>query len=109
MLRLPVRLAVLTLGAALAVTAPVRAQGPVRTPDQQLVRDLLAELIGINTTCEHGNTTPAAEAMARRLVAAGLPDSDVVVVGAGERNRNLVARLRGKGRARGCRSTSASG
>ncbi len=100
MIRLPVRLAVLTLGAALAVTAPARAQGPARTPDQQLARDLLAELIGINTTFEHGNTTPAAEAMARRLVAAGFPDSDVVVVGAGERNRNLVARFRGKGRGR---------
>jgi acetylornithine deacetylase/succinyl-diaminopimelate desuccinylase-like protein len=90
----------LTLGAALAVTAPARAQGPARTPDQQLARDLLAELVGINTTFEHGNTTPAAEAMARRLVAAGFPDSDVAVVGAGERNRNLVARLRGKGRGR---------
>jgi acetylornithine deacetylase/succinyl-diaminopimelate desuccinylase-like protein len=90
----------LTLGAALAVTAPVGAQGPARTPDQQLARDLLAELVGINTTFEHGNTTPAAEAMARRLVAAGFPDSDVAVVGAGERNRNLVARLRGKGRGR---------
>lgn len=100
LLRLPVRLAVLTLGAALAVTAPVGAQGPARTPDQQLARDLLAELVGINTTFEHGNTTPAAEAMARRLVAAGFPDSDVAVVGAGERNRNLVARLRGKGRGR---------
>lgn len=100
LLRLPARLAVLTLGAALAVAAPARAQGPARTPDQQLARDLLAELVGINTTFEHGNTTPAAEAMARRLVAAGVPDSDVVVVGAGERNRNLVARLRGKGRGR---------
>lgn len=100
LLCLPARLAVLTLGAALAVTTPLRAQGPVRTPDQQLARDLLAELVGINTTFEHGNTTPAAEAMARRLVAAGFPDSDVVVVGAGERNRNLVARLRGKGRGR---------
>lgn len=92
------RLSVLALG-AIVITAPARAQQP-GDRDQRLARDLLAELIGINTTLEHGNTTPAALAMAARLRAAGLPDSDVVVVGAGETNRNLVARLRGTGRRR---------
>ena len=92
------RLSVLALGATV-VTAPARAQQP-GDRDQRLARDLLAELVGINTTLEHGNTTPAALAMAARLRAAGLPDSDVVVVGAGETNRNLVARLRGTGRRR---------
>jgi acetylornithine deacetylase/succinyl-diaminopimelate desuccinylase-like protein len=91
-------LSVLALGASV-VTAPARAQQP-GDRDQRLARDLLAELVGINTTLEHGNTTPAAFAMAARLRAAGLPDSDVVVVGAGETNRNLVARLRGTGRRR---------
>ena len=65
--------------------------------DQQLARDILAELIAINTTHEHGNTTPAAEAMARRLLAAGFPAQDVLVVGPATANRNLVARLRGTG------------
>lgn len=92
------RLSVLALG-AIVLTAPARAQQP-EDRDQRLARDLLAELVGINTTLEHGNTTPAALAMAARLRAAGLPDSDVVVVGAGETNRNLVARLRGTGRRR---------
>jgi acetylornithine deacetylase/succinyl-diaminopimelate desuccinylase-like protein len=90
----------LTLAALLAVTQVGRAQGSAQSPDQQLARDLLAELVGINTTAEHGNTTPAAAAMATRLLGAGFPDSDVVVVGAGARNRNLVARLRGKGKGR---------
>ena len=93
-----IRLSVLVLG-ALVVTAPARAQ-QAGDRDRRLARELLAELVGINTTLEHGNTTPAALAMAARLRAAGLPESDVVVVGAGERNRNLVARLRGTGRRR---------
>lgn len=93
-----VRLSVLALG-ALAVAAPARAQ-QTGDRDQRLARALLAELVGINTTLEHGNTTPAALAMAARLRAGGFPDSDVVVVGAGETNRNLVARLRGTGRRR---------
>ena len=84
---------------ALAVTAPARAQ-QAGDRDRQLARDILAELIGINTTLEHGSTTPAATAMAARLRAAGFPDSDVALVGAAERNRNLVARLRGTGRRR---------
>jgi acetylornithine deacetylase/succinyl-diaminopimelate desuccinylase-like protein len=68
------------------------------SPDRQLARDVLAELIGINTTHEHGNTTPAAEAMARRLLAAGFPAADVVVLGPATGNHNLVARLRGTGK-----------
>jgi acetylornithine deacetylase/succinyl-diaminopimelate desuccinylase-like protein len=67
------------------------------SPDQQLARDLLAELVAINTTHEHGNTTPAAEAVARRLLAAGFPAGDVMVLGPATGNHNLVARLRGTG------------
>src|SRR6266508_2762823 len=70
------------------------------TPDQQLARDVFAELIAINTTHEHGNTTPAAEAMARRLLAAGFPAADVQVLGPRAGNQNLVARLRGSGKRR---------
>ena len=70
------------------------------SPDRQLARDVLAELIGIKTTHEHGNTTPAAEAMARRLLAAGFPAADVVVLGPATGNHNLVARLRGTGKRR---------
>jgi acetylornithine deacetylase/succinyl-diaminopimelate desuccinylase-like protein len=95
-----VGVALLALGGVLLATTPGRAQEPARTPDQSLARDILAELIAINTTHDQGNTTPAAVAMARRLVAAGYPAADVVVVGPRVENRNLVARLRGSGQRR---------
>ena len=78
-------------------TGPVRAQAD-RAADrlgvQRLGRDILKELIETNTTLSAGSTTQAAEKMAARLVAAGFPAADVVVVGGAERRRNLVARLR---------------
>lgn len=93
------RVASATAGMVLMVTAVGRGQGQALTPDQALAREILAELIGINTTSEHGSTTPAALAVARRLIAAGFPAADVQVVGP-ERNRNIVARLRGTGKRR---------
>jgi acetylornithine deacetylase/succinyl-diaminopimelate desuccinylase-like protein len=64
-------------------------------------RDILRELIETDTTHEHGTTTKAAEAMARRLLAAGLPAADVQVIAPKESpNANLVARLRGSGQRR---------
>jgi acetylornithine deacetylase/succinyl-diaminopimelate desuccinylase-like protein len=86
------------LAAVVVVAAfPLALRGQSLAPDRQLARDVLSELIAINTTHERGNTTPAAEAMARRLLAAGFPPADVVVLGPGTGNRNLVARLRGTG------------
>ncbi len=68
------------------------------TPDQMVAREILAELIAIDTTDKNGNNTTAAEAMARRLRAAGLPAADVQVMGPSPRKGNLVARLRGTGK-----------
>jgi acetylornithine deacetylase/succinyl-diaminopimelate desuccinylase-like protein len=82
----------------LAMAAASGAGSADLTPPQALGRELLRTLVDIDTTAEHGDTTPAAEAMARRLLDAGFPAGDVVVVGPRERNRNLVARLRGTGR-----------
>lgn len=62
---------------------------------QQLAKNLLRELIEIDTT-QAGSTTVAAEAMAARLLAAGLPAEDVRVLGPTESRGNLVARLRGR-------------
>lgn len=92
------RIAWMTFLSVLLVTTAARGQAPALTPDQALAREILAELIGINTTLEHGSTTPAAEAVARRLLAAGFPAADVQLVGPGEKNKNLVARLRGRGK-----------
>lgn len=62
---------------------------------QQLAREIFQELIAIKTTESGVGATPAAEALARRLRAAGFADSDVRVVGPSDRKKNLVARLRG--------------
>jgi len=64
----------------------------------QLARDILRELIEINTTDSSGDTTKAAEAMALRLKNAGFPEADVHVFGPNPRKGNLVARYRGTGR-----------
>jgi len=63
---------------------------------QALARELLQELIEIDTTDSSGSTTDAAQAMADRLLAAGFPEDDVQVLGPTPRKGNLVARLRGR-------------
>ena len=75
-------------------TPSVAAQGVTLEPHQELARELLRELIGINTVDSAG-TTAAARAMAARLLDAGFASEDVSVVGPNERKMNLVARLRG--------------
>ena len=78
-----------------ATAATAQAQAP--TGDDGRFRDIYRELIEINTTDSAGDTTKAAEAMAARLRAAGLPPADVQVLGPHPRKGNLVARLRGTG------------
>jgi acetylornithine deacetylase/succinyl-diaminopimelate desuccinylase-like protein len=78
-----------------APEAPARAQAP--SAGDRLARDILKELIEINTTDSSGSTTQAAEAMAARLRDAGFPAEDVEVLGPNPRKGNLVARLRGTG------------
>ena len=65
--------------------------------DDQLVRDLLRELIEINTTHSTGSTGKAAEAMAARLRAAGFAPADVQVLGPRPERANLVVRFHGTG------------
>jgi acetylornithine deacetylase/succinyl-diaminopimelate desuccinylase-like protein len=62
-----------------------------------LAHDIFKQLIEINTTDSSGSTTVAARAMAERLIGAGFPTADVVVLGPNDRKGNLVARYRGKG------------
>jgi acetylornithine deacetylase/succinyl-diaminopimelate desuccinylase-like protein len=87
-------LVVVLVLAVLASPATARQTG--LTEHQQLARELLAELVGINTTEARGSTTLAAEAMRARLLAAGYDAGDVVVVEPSPRKGNLVARLRGR-------------
>jgi acetylornithine deacetylase/succinyl-diaminopimelate desuccinylase-like protein len=66
---------------------------------QQLAREILKELVEINTVGDSG-ATPAAEALARRLQAGGFPAADVTVAGPKPKKQNLVVRLRGRGKAK---------
>ncbi len=69
------------------------------SPDSEnrLARDILHELIEINTTHSTGSTGKAAEAMAVRLRAAGFAPSDIQIIGPRPERANLVVRLRGSG------------
>ena len=69
--------------------------------DQRAVgRAVFKELIETNTTASSGNTTKAAELVAARFRAAGVPAADIAVVGPDETHKSLVVRLRGSDRAR---------
>ena len=82
-----------------ALPRPSRAQEWLPPADRQLARDILRELIEINTTDSAGHTPEAARAMAQRLLAAGFPATDVqVLIGPDARHGNLVARYRGSGK-----------
>lgn len=59
-------------GTAIAAPAPLR-------PDQLAFRELYKELVETNTTLSSGSCTLAAERMAARLKASGIPDSQVIL------------------------------
>ncbi len=77
----------------------VSAIGQTMPPDfeRQLARDIYKELVEIRSGYTTGATTPAAEAMAARLRAAGFPDADIYVGGAIPTKANLVVRYHGSG------------
>lgn len=84
--------------AVAAIVIAATAAAADRQDPHQLARDLFKELIEIKTTESALGSTPAAEAMAQRLRAAGFAAQDVHVVGPGGRKQNMVARLKGTGR-----------
>src|SRR5712671_2534538 len=65
-------------------------------PQQLQAKEIYKQLIEINTTHSVGDTTVAAQAMADRLIAAGLPKADVQVLAEVPKKGNLIARLRAK-------------
>lgn len=80
---------------AFLVAASAGAQGF----DQKAVgRAVFKELIETNTTPSAGNTTKAAELIAARFRAAGVPAADIAIVGPDETHKNLVVRIRGTDR-----------
>ncbi|MGQ0704496.1 MAG: M20/M25/M40 family metallo-hydrolase [Gemmatimonadales bacterium] len=72
------------------------AAAPAVQPDTTLEREILRQLIEINTSDSAGHTTEAARAMARRLLDAGFPEAEVRVMGYSPRYQSLVARYRGR-------------
>ncbi len=87
---------------AVVPTVAARAQGGTMPPqdDRELARSIYKEIVEINSGFTTGATTPVVEAVARRLRAAGFPDSDVFVGGASPTKANLVVRYHGTGRQR---------
>jgi len=91
MLRAALFLSILTIAVGLC------AQTMPPQPDKQLARDIYQEFIEIKSGFTTGSTTPVAEAAARRLKAAGFPDSDIFLGGASPKKCNLVVRYHGTG------------
>jgi acetylornithine deacetylase/succinyl-diaminopimelate desuccinylase-like protein len=75
--------------------ASAGAQAPV-TRDQHEAREIFQQLIEINTAWKEGSTSPAADAIARRFLAAGFPAADVRVIGpVGDKDSSVVVRFEG--------------
>lgn len=83
--------------ASVIVATPLDLLAQSPTTNQALAREIFSELISINTTFRHGNTTPAVQALSRRFLAAGFPAADVQLLGPNADNQNIVVRLRGTG------------
>src|SRR5258707_7918341 len=88
----------LTLAAASTTWAATPGPLPPQA-DQDLGRDLLKELVDINTTHEHGSTA-AAQVMQQQLLAAGFPADDVVLIAPSDKpiKGSLLVRYRAKKR-----------
>ena len=87
---------------AAAASRPLTAQGSpasaaYRAAHQRLAYNVYKELIEMNTADSVGSTTPAAEAVAKRFLAAGFPASDVQVLTPRADKGNVVVRYRGRG------------
>jgi acetylornithine deacetylase/succinyl-diaminopimelate desuccinylase-like protein len=95
----PVALAAL-LCALLSPAPPLRAQAQSAREGEVAFRELYKELIEINTTLSAGSCTAAAEAMAARLKAGGLPPGDMQILAPADRPKDgaLIAVLRGQDR-----------
>jgi acetylornithine deacetylase/succinyl-diaminopimelate desuccinylase-like protein len=85
--------AIVPLVAAMLLASPAAAL----EPHQELLRDVYAELVGIDTTPSRGDTWHAAQALAARLRTHGFPSDDVHTLMSAPRTGNLVAHLHGTG------------
>src|SRR5205823_2014643 len=86
----------LIVAVVLMLPAPV-VRAAELSPYQQLGRDIYRDLIETDTSHSVGDTTKAAELLAKRFRDVGFPEADVQVIGPTPRNRNFVVRYRGSG------------
>ncbi len=89
----------LTAALAIVGAGALPAQRPSATAQRE-ARDILAEMIAINSSVVRGATTPVAETLAARFRAAGVPTADIQLLGADDKDQNLVVRIRGTGTAK---------
>ena len=78
-----------------SVAVPLPAQSPTESV-QRKAREILNEMVSMNTSLQRGDVTPLVDHLAARFRKAGVPAADVQVVGPEAKNRNLVVRVRGK-------------
>jgi acetylornithine deacetylase/succinyl-diaminopimelate desuccinylase-like protein len=76
--------------------APLKAQTTMPPAERAAARAIFRELVEMVTTDSAGNTPRTAQAMADRLIAAGIPAADVHVLSLNPKVGMLVARLRGR-------------
>src|SRR5229473_6657515 len=85
----------------LLLIAPLACFGASTMPpeaDQRLARDIYKEIVEIKSGFTTGATTPVADAIAKRLRAAGFADADIFLGGAIPTKSNLVVRYHGTGK-----------
>jgi len=84
--------------ALLLVGAGAAAQAPALTPTEELARDILAELVAMDTAPagDTGRTRESAERIAAMLKRAGFPEEDVQVLGLKPGDGNVIARFRSR-------------
>jgi acetylornithine deacetylase/succinyl-diaminopimelate desuccinylase-like protein len=87
---------------AILVAAQTAAADPPSSPPAQvtLAHAIYKQLVELDTTASAGDSAKAAHAAAARLLAAGFPKADVMVFEPKPKRGNLVARLRGTGKAK---------
>ena len=88
------RLVPLLVVTLLFAPLPLAAQ---KADPKVLEREILKQLVEINTSDSARHTDLAAQAMSSRLTAAGLPAADVQLIQTAPGISNLVARYRGRG------------
>src|SRR5437763_13252080 len=83
---------------SLALWIPASGLAQEKERSQQLAREVLQQLVEINTTDSVGNVTAAAAAMAKRLREAGFDEKDIQLAGPRDTKKNLVVRYHGTGK-----------